>query len=126
MQLIQFVSRRKVLVLVTLVLALIGVCLMTTSVYAADGLRINPSENALTNDVKSIADRIVIFARTIVGVVVAVFVVWGALLLLGATNNPQKMAAAKTRFGIALVALIVVFMADKLVSLAMGLFGFKV
>ncbi|MFS8580554.1 MAG: TrbC/VirB2 family protein, partial [Novibacillus thermophilus] len=110
-----------------LILAVLAAVLVSIFVAspAEAALDVKPNKNALKNEVNTAADNIVTFVRAIFGVVVAVLFVWGAFLLLGGSSNPQRMASAKSKFGYAILALIVVFMADRIVSLIMGLFGLK-
>lgn len=117
------VEKRKRLILFVMALVLAATLIISTPAHAK--INVTPNKNALTRDVQNIADNIVTFVRTIFGVIVAVLFIWGAFLLLGGSSNPQRMASAKSKFGYALVALIIVFMADKIVSLIMGLFNFS-
>lgn len=122
MAIVKLMERRKVLILAVLAAVLVSIFVASPAEAALD---VKPNKNALKNEVNTAADNIVTFVRTIFGVVVAVLFVWGAFLLLGGSSNPQRMASAKSKFGYAILALIVVFMADRIVSLIMGLFGLK-
>jgi hypothetical protein len=119
---VKLMERRKVLILAVLAAVLVSIFVASPAEAALD---VKPNKNALKNEVNTAADNIVTFVRTIFGVIVAVLFVWGAFLLLGGSSNPQRMASAKSKFGYAILALIVVFMADRIVSLIMGLFGLK-
>ncbi len=122
MAIVKLMERRKVLILAVLAAVLVSIFVASPAEAALD---VKPNKNALKNEVNTAADNIVTFVRTIFGVIVAVLFVWGAFLLLGGSSNPQRMASAKSKFGYAILALIVVFMADRIVSLIMGLFGLK-
>lgn len=122
MAIVKLMERRKVLILAVLAAVLVSIFVASPAEAALD---VKPNKNALKNEVNTAADNIVTFVRAIFGVVVAVLFVWGAFLLLGGSSNPQRMASAKSKFGYAILALIVVFMADRIVSLIMGLFGLK-
>lgn len=122
MAIVKLMERRKVLILAVLAAVLVSIFVASPAEAALD---VKPNKNALKNEVNTAADNIVTFVRAIFGVIVAVLFVWGAFLLLGGSSNPQRMASAKSKFGYAILALIVVFMADRIVSLIMGLFGLK-
>lgn len=86
-------------------------------------LQVSPDANALQNEVKSAADRIATWVRGVFGFVVAALFIFGGIKQVFAHGDAQKIAAAKQLYTYGVASLIIVFMADKIVSLIMGILG---
>jgi len=109
------------------VLGLLSIFFLLTmsGVGLADGLTINSDPNGLVEDINNAAGKFAGAVRGVFGVVTAAFIIWGGVLMLGAHGNSQKISDAKSKFTFALGALIIVFMAEKIVGVVMGIFGWS-
>ena len=92
---------------------------------AEGGLKVNPDANALKADIKASADRFANFVRGVAGVITAVCLIVGFVLLKTAFGNQDRVRLSKVCMGGAVLGLVGVFWADKIASLTMGIFGFS-
>ncbi|KQN97038.1 pilin [Paenibacillus sp. Leaf72] len=97
------------------------ICFSFASV--ADASVLNPNDTTgLEKTIETAANNAAKAVRGIVGLVAAVFLIWGGLLLGGAGGDTQKVQMAKEKFKYTIYSLIVVILADKIVGFVTGVF----
>lgn len=97
---------------------------LNIDVTHANSINVGPDSNAITNNVKEAAGNFIGFLRGVFGFVAAAMIAWGGgIMIFG--SDARKMAEAKGKFAMAIVALLIVFFADKIVAVIGGIFNIK-
>lgn len=94
----------------------------------AAGLKIDPGTEGLEDLVTTSANNFTSFARKVIGLVAVVLFIIGAIVRKAgsASGDERKIEASKKIFSAVVLAIVLIFFADKLVGALYGILGIKI
>lgn len=116
----ELLKNKKFWILFGTVLAL---SLLSVSAVFAGNLDGVHDPTAFEKSVNDGSDNAAGLLRKIVGVITAVLLIWAGFLYATGSGDAQKLEQSKTRVKGAIIGLLIVIFADKIVGAVYGLFG---